>query len=175
MNITHNVHIDLAFAPSGISLPIKVMQGDGYSRSIAFHLTSNGAPWTAPQDVGICVGYYKPDGTGGLYNTLPNGTLAWSIQDNVVSVAIAPQVMTVPGEVELAVSLLSGEAVISTFPVTLYVTPLPGYNGTSENYTKLFGLLPMVTVADNGKILKVVDGAWAAAGVSFYTGEVEVN
>lgn len=134
MNITHEVNIDLAFAPSGVALPIKVMQGDVYSRWIAFTLTSNGTAWTAPEGVGVCIGYQKPDGSKGIYDTMPDGTAAWSVDGNVVAVAIAPQVMADPGEVELAVSLLSGEAVLSTFPVWVQVQSLPGYDGIEEEW-----------------------------------------
>ncbi|MBR4971921.1 MAG: hypothetical protein IKY59_03015 [Oscillospiraceae bacterium] len=134
MNITHKVHIDLAFAPSGLALPIKVMQGDVHSRSISFALTSNGEAWTVPEDIQVCIGYQRADETLGIYDAMPDGTRAWSADGNVITVEIAPQVMAQPGEVEMAVSLLSGEAVISTFPVHIYVQALPGYDGAEEEW-----------------------------------------
>lgn len=179
MNITHKVNIDLAFAHHGAALPIRVMQGDGYSRSIAFTLTSNGEAWIAPEGTTVCVGYHKPDSTGGIYDTLPDGTVAWTIAENVLTVAIAPQAMTVSGEVKLAVTMFSGDAVISTFPVTIHVQQLPGFGESSEDYVKLMNLLPAVTQADNGKFLQVVNGAWAAVAVELtaeiYDGTVEVS
>lgn len=35
-------------------------------------------------------------------------------------------------------------------------------------------VLPSVTAADNGKVLQVVNGAWAAASLAAYRGEYEV-
>lgn len=166
MNITHKVSIDLAFVPNSANLPIRVMQGDQNSRSIAFTLTSQGEPWTAPEGIWVCVGYQKPDETRGIYDTLPDGSVAWSVAGNVLTVAIAPQVSTAAGDVKLAVSLISKEKVISTFPVLIHVEALPGFGGVSKDYENLLGLLPAVDDGDDGKILQVVAGVWKAMNFS---------
>lgn len=164
MNITYEVSTDLAYASPACLPPIAVMQGDGYCRTIAFVLKNGGKALAVAEDVRVCVGYERPDGTSGLYDTLPDGTAAWAVTGNTVTVAIAPQVMTEAGDVKLAVTLLSGETVLSTFPVRIHVEPLPGSDGSSEGYTNLFGLLPMVSQADNGSLLRVVEGKWVPVG-----------
>lgn len=116
-------------AKQGITPLIYAMQGDQHSRSIEITLTSDGVPWNPPVGARVQVGYTRADGTQWTYDKLPNGDDAGSIEGNVVSVIIAPQVLTRPGKVDLAVTLISGDAQISTFPVMLQVTPRPGYGG----------------------------------------------
>lgn len=165
MVITNNVTINLD--RKDVAPLIDAVQGDTCSRNIAIALMLNEEePWPIPEGVSVCVGYNKPDGTRGIYDTLPDGNPAWSIAGNVVTVAIAPQVLTADGEVKLAVSLMSGKAELSTFPVIIRVEALPGFGGVSEDYVAVGSLLPAVTEADNGKFLQVVNGAWAAADVA---------
>lgn len=157
MIINHKVEIDFTKQ----SLPeIEVMQGDRNSRSIEITLKGAEGEWNAPEGTTVCVGYCRADGTKGLYDTLPDGTAAGYVVGNVVTLAIVPQVMATAGVVQLSVSLLSGDTVISTFPVVIHVRPLPGYGGSAEDYVRMGGLLPVVNNADNGKILQVVGGKW---------------
>ena len=121
---------------------INAVQDDKYSRDLQLVLLENGAPWIVPAEATAIVSYQKPDGTGGSYNLLPDGTAAWSASDNTVTVALAPQVCTVPGIVHLAVSLYCGESEITTFAVLLNVQRKPGLAADSENYHKVQGLLP---------------------------------
>lgn len=160
MNNIHKITIDMC--DPRIPAKIYAMQGDANSRKIQMVLTSRGSAWTPPEGVATCAGYLKPDGTKGIYDALPDGTSAVSLQNNTVTVDIAPQVLTAPGDVLLAVSLVLDGAVISTFPVIIHVEPLPGFGGSSEDYEQLCSLLPTVTETDNGKVMQVVDGLWRA-------------
>ena len=163
MKAINKIKVDLD--RRGIQEVISAVQTDAYSRDIEFTLFSGGVAWAVPEGAVVRASYRKPDGKRGVYNLLPNGDKAWSVSGealNILTVAIAPQVLTVVGQVKFTVSLILGNAAISTFPVVIDVAALPGFGGKSENYYSVSGL-PQITEADNGKVLTVVDGMWVAA------------
>lgn len=143
MIITHKINMDLSRV--GISSSISVMQDDRYSRNLEYTLTENGAAWAIPDGATALIRYLKPDGTGGNYDALEDGTAAYTAEGNVLTVALAPQVCTVPGKVLLTVAVISGEAYLHTFTVTLMVQRNPGLAVSSENYFRISGAL-----ADSG-------------------------
>lgn len=115
---------------------ITVMQADANTRIVEIHLSHDGAAWTIPGGVKAALGYRKPDGTAGLYDKLPDGTAGLSIAENRITVVLAPQVLTAPGLVRAAVTLLdSNSDQLSTFPFEIVVKDNPAA-GTivSENY-----------------------------------------
>ena len=115
---------------------ITVMQADANTRIVEIHLFHDGAAWTIPGGVKAALGYHKPDGTAGLYDKLPDGTAGLSIAENRITVVLAPQVLTTPGLVRAAVTLLdSNSDQLSTFPFEIVVKDNPAA-GTivSENY-----------------------------------------
>lgn len=182
MIVTNKIKIDLA--RRGMTEVFNAVQTDAYSRNVEITLLSDGVPWAVPDGSTILVSYLKPDGTKGIYDTLPDNSAAWSVSGdagNILTVAIAPQVLTVAGQVHFTVAIQLGEAMINTFPIIIDVKEKPGFGGVSEDYVSLGGLLPAVTEADNGKFLGVVNGAWGvvdapSGGTSAtYTGEVEVE
>ena len=132
MIITSEITMDVALP--GAAPVVHAVQNDKYSRKIIFGLYKNGAEWEIPEGTTAIVHYQKPDGTGGSYDTLPDGSSAWSIMGKSVHVQLAPQVCTVAGTVRLAVSLLSGDAQLSTFSVKILVQARPGAALTSEDY-----------------------------------------
>lgn len=121
---------------------IDVMQEDKYTRNIEMSLYANNLSWDIPSGATAVIRYQKPDGTGGNYNAMPDGSLAYSISGNTLTVALAPQVCTVPGSVSLAVGLLKGIEELNTFSVCINVHRNPGIDVLSENYVKLLGVLP---------------------------------
>lgn len=121
---------------------IDVVQDDKYSRDIEFTLTENGVTWQIPDGTTAVVRYKKPDGTGGNYDTLPDGSTAYQINGNVLTVALAPQVCTVQGPVQLSVGIIHGSAEINTFSVDIVVHPNPGAEYQSEDYIRLSGAVP---------------------------------
>ena len=159
MIITHRINTDL-IAPKPKSV-INAVQSDAYCRKIEITVTAGGQAVEFPEDVSVRGSYRKADGTRGIYDTMPDGTAAGSVAGNVVTLALAPQLLTAAGVAELAVQLISGETLLNVFPVQVNVAPLPGFGGKSENYYSISGL-PQVTAADNGKVLQVVDGMWVA-------------
>lgn len=141
MIITHKLQtMDLTHKQNTIR--VDVVQDDKYSRDVEFTLTENGVAWKIPDGTTAVVRYKKPDGTGGNYDTLPDGSTAYQINGNVLTVALAPQVCTVPGQVQLSVGLIKGNAEINTFSANIVVHPNPGAEYQSEDYIKLSGAVP---------------------------------
>lgn len=143
MIVTQKIEMDLAHR--WITPAVSVMQDDKYSRDLEFTLAQNGQAWAVPEGATAVIRYRKPDGTGGNYDLMPDGSAAYTIAGNSVTVKLAPQVLTVPGAVKLTVGLIQGESQLHTFTVEILVQANPGLQVTSENYFKVAGAL-----ADSG-------------------------
>ena len=154
MTITHKISIDLA--RHSVPAQIDAVQGDS-GRIIALKLHTNGIPWHIPAGIGILIRYRKPDGIGGTYDTLPDGSCAFEIRDNVLAIALAPQVLTVPGKTQLRVLLTNGNHCISTFDIAVNVQPAlqPGIE-KSQHYVNLASFLVTPEGAEVGQYLKVL-------------------
>ena len=153
MIVTHKLKMDLL--NRGMRPVIEVMQDDRYSRNIAISLFSGHEAFVLPEGCQVLVRYKKSDGVGGVYDTLPDGNLAWRIEENVVTVAMAPQVCTVAGNVQMTVMLLAGEQQLSSFEICLDVRPDPIGDYESEKYMNIAAFLPQVMNAAVGQYLKV--------------------
>lgn len=139
MIITHKIKMDLL--DPGQMPRIHAVQDDQYSRNLELALYEENRPWDIPEGITAIIRYRKSDGTGGEYNQLPDGSAAWNAEGNVLTIALAPQVATVPGMVSLSVTLISGEKQISTFRVGLNVKPgVKGVLAESEDYFRLMTL-----------------------------------
>lgn len=159
MKTTHEIEIDLLRTLGRYVSPIEVMQDDQYSRDIKITCTAGDAkPDFAGCTAQIC--FSKPDGTGGAYEALPDNTKAYAINGNTITVKLAPQVCTVPGDVRLAVALIAEKETLHTFAITLKVHKKPGLQATSENYFKIAGAL-----ADSGWSADMYLGTDAAGKV----------
>ncbi|MBQ2926981.1 MAG: SGNH/GDSL hydrolase family protein [Oscillospiraceae bacterium] len=154
MMIANKITMDLqnpTYVPT-----IQVMQKDWYSRSIELTLLAGGEIWEIPAAASAWVSYRKADGKGGDYDTLPDGTQAWSAEGNVLTILLAPQVVTTRGPVQLAVTLMEGIETLSTFLILLNVQSAVGeVREASEEYTHITGFLPMPYKATVGQVLKV--------------------
>ena len=137
MIITHSLtfHLDRR-----TDIPtVDVVQGDT-GRELSISLLSGGQSWTVPEGVTAAVRFRKSDGTGGCYDTLPDGTAACIISDSTVTVRLVPQTTTVAGIVELQVVLRDEETELATFTVLLSVQADPSLDTLeSENYVNLSG------------------------------------
>lgn len=119
MMITHEITMDLG--QQGTAPLIDAVQDDRYTRNVAMTLLDHGSPWAVPAGVKAVISYRKADNVGGQYDTLPDGTTAWSATENLLTIALAPQVLTVPGMVSLSVQLILEDQVLSTFRVLIHV------------------------------------------------------
>lgn len=153
MIVTHKLTLDLI--RWGVKPRVDVSQDDRYSRNLEILLLANGLTFTPPGECRVLIRYKKPDGTGGSYDTLPDGTRAWSITGNVLTLALAPQVCTVPGGVSMVVSMTAGSSELSSFEIQLDVHPLPGDVAPSQEYVNVTGFVPQPVTAEVGQYLQV--------------------
>ena len=119
MVINHKIKMDLV--RQGVTPKINVVQGDVYSRKLIISLLSDGHPWRIPENTIAIVRYVKPDRSSGMYDTLADGKKAISFSGNKLSILLAPEMLTLAGNVSLAVTLMLGEKRLSTFSVLLFV------------------------------------------------------
>lgn len=113
MTITHQVTMDLT--GSGAYERVDAVQDDRYSRNVELRLLENGAPWMIPENVQVIISYCKSDGTVGQYDVLPDESAAWSISENRLTIALAPQVLTGAGGAIMSVRMLQNQKVLNTF------------------------------------------------------------
>ena len=159
MVITHKISIDLARQER--HAPIATVQSD-CGRALALKLHTGGIPWLVPAGVCALVRYRKADGTCGEYDTLPDGTCAWSAEGNLLTVMLVPQMLTAVGKVQLTVTLTDGANVISTFCLELEVhRELCTGTAKSQDYWNLQPFLTAPCAALPGQYLRVlqVDGS----------------
>lgn len=128
--------ISADFQNPGYPPIVHAVQGEQYSRRIDVDLYDGGVSWTVPGGVYIAMRYTKPDYTYGYYDTLPDGTRAWSTDGNTVSIYVAPQMLTVPGVVQGQLEIIQNQSVLASFPLRLKVAGnLAAQLQTSEDYT----------------------------------------
>ncbi len=141
----------------GWVLPIDVMKGDVNSREVELTLMAGNAAWEIPQTATVRICYGKQDGKGGQYDLLPDGSAAWSASGNVLTVQLAPQMLTKEGIIPYSVILTQGDTQLSSFPMPVHVhsgvTPLEG----SEEYFNVSGLLPAPAEALAGQYLRIAE------------------
>lgn len=140
MIVTHKLTMDLTRREK---LPcIDVMQDDKYSRDLQIRVKSNGIRCRLPEDCSVLIRYEKPDETKGFYDTMPDGSRAWSVGEAELTVRLAPQVCTVPGKVKLMVTLLRAEAELNFFEMELNVHKRCAGEFVSENYINVERFAP---------------------------------
>lgn len=154
MTVTHKLKLDLVRRT--VTPRIDVVHGDAGSRVLELSLQAQGEPWSFPEDAAVTIAYRKSDGTGGEYDRLPDGSMAWSGEGNVLRVILADQMMTAPGEVRMRITLTAGEKEVSTFPVRLVVDRKVEGLPASENYQNLSRIILTQTgPAEPGQFLRV--------------------
>ena len=153
MTIIHKLKLDLQ--RKGQLQRIDVVQGDTFTRQVDLVMQCGGKDWMVP----ICdpvVRYSKPDGTEGIYDTLPDGRPGILYGACTITVELAPQMLTCPGPVQVQVDLIQQDRKLATFAFLVVVAPGVALSGESENYvnwTKAF--LPQTTEAKVGQYLKI--------------------
>lgn len=119
----------------GMTVRMGAVQNDCYTRSMEIALLSDGIPWIIPEGTLVGIWYRKQDMTGGYYDRLPSGELAYVIHENVVTIMLAPQMTTVPGLVVAQLELMNEFKVLATGRILLNVEENPASDVvTSEDY-----------------------------------------
>lgn len=155
MTATTKLKMDLA--QPEILPEVYLIQDDRYSRSLDISLYCSGLAFELPEGCTALIRYTKPDGKGGTYDTMPDGTSAFATQGNRLSLRLAPQVCDTAGKVTLMVTLFSGDGELSCFSLCLNVLARHRGIPDSRDYVNITGFLPQPAVAQVGQYLKV---AW---------------
>lgn len=134
MELINNLQLDMV--QKGNQPVIYAVQNEFYTRIVSATLFANGLPLNADGYV-ASIAYKKPDGTSGWYDTMPDGSMAYSISENNVAIKIAPQVLSVSGIVCATIRIEAAENSqrAATFPFLIDVAEDPAANAPkSENY-----------------------------------------
>lgn len=155
MYVTHKLDMDLT---GQAAMPrVSMVEQDQYVRKLEISLYCGEEPWRIPEDACAVVCYLRTDGTGGSYDALDDGTKAWAFAENVLTVEIAPQVLSASGPVMLAVDLLRGNARISTFTILLSVQEAIPEAFGDGNFLRLNGFLRVPETAVVGQYFRVLE------------------
>lgn len=172
MELINKIKIDLLRA--GVKPMINAMQADENSRVLEITLNANGDAWEIPDGVSFSVAYKKPDGTRGLYDTMPDGTGASSVDGNVVSIRLAPQMLTAPGTVNTSVVISSGDQRISTFPIIVNViqNPAVGAVGSEDYfYSSVIGNLDDLKTTNKSSLVAAINEIFSTGGSGSNSGQ----
>lgn len=173
MEVINNLKIDLL--KPGVKPMVNAMQADENSRVLEIALSANGSEWEIPDGVSFSMAYKKPDGTKGLYDTLPDGSSASSVDGNVVSIRLAPQMLTVPGIVTASVVISAGDQRISTFPIIVNViqNPAVGAVGSEDYYySVVIGNLDDLKTENKSSLVAAINEIFSAGGSGSYQNAV---
>lgn len=160
MQITQSIDLNLSI--DGIPPQLHMPQGDG-GRIISASLWDGATIYSPPDGTMCMLRFRKPDGTGGLYDTVEDGTKI-SLANNVATIPVALQVLAVGGpvhcQVELYAPAAEGELLsanrLATFAFLLFVAPsvYPDAEIISGDYINI------VSEALKAALDEVVDGLY---------------
>lgn len=140
----------------GITPTMDAAQGDVLSRGLELSLFDGAKPYLLPENLAVLIRYKKADGKGGEYDTMPDGSPAWSAEGNRLTILLTRQMFTFPGSVSMTIALVSGGTQISTFPVQINVLPeAKALSADSEDYFNITGFLVAPGNAETGQFLQV--------------------
>lgn len=151
MTVTHKI-TNMELTGSGRPYQIHAKQGDTNTRVVEISLYANNTPFQPPDGTNFVVRFRKQDGTSGMYDTMPDGTTpAATAEANLLTVNLAPQMLTCPGKVQCDVALVNGTEVLATFDFWLIVdtSPSEGTDTGSQNYYRVQTLDELNAVLDS--------------------------
>lgn len=102
MRVNHAINLNLSAATAPAEL--NMVQNDTNSRTIVATLWDGTSGFTIPADASVMVRFYKPDGTGGLYDQTEAGD-AVTHSGNTVTAPVASQMLSVAGKVLAAIEI----------------------------------------------------------------------
>lgn len=73
------------------------MQGDAKSRAICYQLYADGLRYEIPSGVSLRIAYEKADKTSGVYSQLPDGSSAYEISGNTVTIRLIEDISAKSG------------------------------------------------------------------------------
>lgn len=139
MDITHKISLDLQ--QTGARQVMFAKQGDSMTRTARLLLFDGGTEFTVPSGTIMQIAYAKPDGKGGVYDTMPDGSAACTMSGNVVTAKLHPQMFSVAGIVACELRLLTGSgAQLTTFSWFITVQASAAEGIVSEDYFRFASL-----------------------------------
>lgn len=135
MLVTHKLCLDLV--KQGCQPVVAAVQGEANTRQLAISLFSNSVAWEIPEGATAAVAFLKPDGTKGLYDKLPDGTVATTLSGNTVTAILAPQALTCAGTVLTSIVFYDADGdTLATFPfkITVEKNPAAGEQISNDYY-----------------------------------------
>lgn len=135
MQVTKAIKIDLV--EKGVQPIAYAKQNDSQTRFIAASLFANGQPFSVPDGVVAMFRAGKPDGTACFYDSNETGTPAITIEGNLVTVELAEQVLTAPGNVQAEINFYTagGEKLTSfSFAIQVEKSVLTDQEIVSSDY-----------------------------------------
>ena len=135
MQVTKSIKIDLV--EKGVQPIVYAKQNDSQTRFIAASLFANGHPFSVPDGVIAMFRVGKPDGTACFYDSNETGTPAITIEGNLVTVELAEQVLTAPGNVQAEINFYTagGEKLTSfSFAIQVEKSVLTDQEIVSSDY-----------------------------------------
>ena len=152
MKLTTKIRMDLE--KPGSTPIIHGVQSDSCIKRLEIALYRDRMPCVLSENFRVLVRYRKPNKMGGEYDTLPDGTSAWNIWGNRVTLSLVPQLFTTPGTVSLTVTLIGDGGQFSLYPILLFVQSVACADiAESENYFYVTGFLPAPRTANAGNYL----------------------
>ena len=157
--MTNKQTINLDMSSHGPCPRVMAKQGDAGSREITIKLYDKGVPaninnqMTSPGTTtkGI-VRFCKPDGKGGIYDKTEDNLSACTLGGDNITVRLAAQMLTCPGDVVADVAIICGNTVISTFNFVVHVQAAPTAGITpSNNYYNYQTLADINEAIDEAK------------------------
>lgn len=166
---------------------IYAKQGDACTHKVQIELCDGGAYWQINTRHATAIRFCKRDGTGGIYNKLPDGSDAYEfpavIPTDTIIITLAPEVLTCPGDVLVDVAFSSGVEVLATFNFVVHVQAAPMAGVTaSNNYYNYQSLADINKAIDEAKAaaagaVKSINGSKpdSSGNVNVVAGVAKVN
>lgn len=142
-----NYDMDMDLADPGETQRIQAKQGDVMSRCIYINLLENGKAWKTDAGTTAVIRYCAQDPDGlvtshGLYDTLEDGSAAYMLVGNMLSVTPLAEMTAKPGLVKVDILLVDGAKMLATFNFEIYVhrAPNSGTQARNGNYYRVASL-----------------------------------
>ena len=119
MHVNHQIRMDLICSEAVPTL--EMVQYDQLSRQVEIALYCGEEAFTIPEDVGVLIHYVRSDGVSGVYDVMADGTAAWTISENLLTIQIAPEVLEVEGTAAVSARLIRGIRTLNTFTFLIQV------------------------------------------------------
>ena len=132
----HTKEISTNLSYPTIPIALTVLQGDS-CRALAVRFFTGEDPWEIPENCDVFMQYICADGSGGIFDTLPDGTPAAQVEGNKITLRIPQEMCAVPGKTMAQVTIFSQGEQISVFPVEIRVLPQVGMKAGNGGYTNL--------------------------------------